>query len=142
MRFLLPIVAGQWIFVCSLPLHAQPIPADLTPSQTRLTLAQTPPAEAAAVSSQAVATQPPAPGSPGIPAPKSPAKKSATPTASESKPRIQDPLLDRNRPKNCLLQFFEEQTVQCGEVEVVLPDRKSTRLNSSHEWISRMPSSA
>ena len=25
---------------------------------------------------------------------------------------------------------------------VVLPDRKSTRLNSSHEWISRMPSSA
>ena len=22
------------------------------------------------------------------------------------------------------------------------PDRKSTRLNSSHEWISRMPSSA
>ena len=24
----------------------------------------------------------------------------------------------------------------------VLPDRKSTRLNSSHEWISRMPSSA
>src|ERR1044071_7516342 len=23
-----------------------------------------------------------------------------------------------------------------------LPDRKSTRLNSSHEWISRMPSSA
>ena len=25
---------------------------------------------------------------------------------------------------------------------VVRPDRKSTRLNSSHEWISRMPSSA
>ena len=24
----------------------------------------------------------------------------------------------------------------------VLEDRKSTRLNSSHEWISRMPSSA
>ena len=24
----------------------------------------------------------------------------------------------------------------------VHPDRKSTRLNSSHEWISRMPSSA
>ena len=24
----------------------------------------------------------------------------------------------------------------------VLKDRKSTRLNSSHEWISRMPSSA
>ena len=27
-------------------------------------------------------------------------------------------------------------------LERVLGDRKSTRLNSSHEWISRMPSSA
>ena len=27
-------------------------------------------------------------------------------------------------------------------VQPVQPDRKSTRLNSSHEWISRMPSSA
>ena len=25
---------------------------------------------------------------------------------------------------------------------VIVSDRKSTRLNSSHEWISRMPSSA
>ena len=25
---------------------------------------------------------------------------------------------------------------------MAMPDRKSTRLNSSHEWISRMPSSA
>ena len=25
---------------------------------------------------------------------------------------------------------------------LIPPDRKSTRLNSSHEWISRMPSSA
>ena len=30
-------------------------------------------------------------------------------------------------------------TAQCGACTV---DRKSTRLNSSHEWISRMPSSA
>ena len=29
----------------------------------------------------------------------------------------------------------------CGD-EITLSDRKSTRLNSSHEWISRMPSSA
>ena len=29
-----------------------------------------------------------------------------------------------------------------GDVEKVFADRKSTRLNSSHEWISRMPSSA
>ena len=28
------------------------------------------------------------------------------------------------------------------EQQVKLLDRKSTRLNSSHEWISRMPSSA
>ena len=26
--------------------------------------------------------------------------------------------------------------------QVMATDRKSTRLNSSHEWISRMPSSA
>ena len=29
-----------------------------------------------------------------------------------------------------------------GTVHVIFQDRKSTRLNSSHEWISRMPSSA
>ena len=29
-----------------------------------------------------------------------------------------------------------------SELKVVSLDRKSTRLNSSHEWISRMPSSA
>ena len=28
------------------------------------------------------------------------------------------------------------------KVTVTYKDRKSTRLNSSHEWISRMPSSA
>ena len=29
-----------------------------------------------------------------------------------------------------------------SHVDVRIEDRKSTRLNSSHEWISRMPSSA
>ena len=29
-----------------------------------------------------------------------------------------------------------------GIILLVVLDRKSTRLNSSHEWISRMPSSA
>ena len=29
-----------------------------------------------------------------------------------------------------------------GFIFILLGDRKSTRLNSSHEWISRMPSSA
>ena len=34
-------------------------------------------------------------------------------------------------------------SVAMGKVaKVVSQDRKSTRLNSSHEWISRMPSSA
>ena len=28
------------------------------------------------------------------------------------------------------------------DADLVIQDRKSTRLNSSHEWISRMPSSA
>ena len=40
------------------------------------------------------------------------------------------------------LVFFSAQRAR---VEAMLPigrDRKSTRLNSSHEWISRMPSSA
>ena len=32
--------------------------------------------------------------------------------------------------------------VVVGDGIVVAQDRKSTRLNSSHEWISRMPSSA
>ena len=31
---------------------------------------------------------------------------------------------------------------ESGRWEKYGPDRKSTRLNSSHEWISRMPSSA
>ena len=35
------------------------------------------------------------------------------------------------------------QTIQLsGAYDVTSIDRKSTRLNSSHEWISRMPSSA
>ena len=43
-------------------------------------------------------------------------------------------------------EFIEENSFRPVS-ELVLPedgelDRKSTRLNSSHEWISRMPSSA
>ena len=33
-------------------------------------------------------------------------------------------------------------TFSMAALAVTAPDRKSTRLNSSHEWISRMPSSA
>ena len=40
-----------------------------------------------------------------------------------------------------LLQWLIDLEIQVVEYPKVL-DRKSTRLNSSHEWISRMPSSA
>ena len=41
-------------------------------------------------------------------------------------------VLDREHPENSHVDVSVEIT----------SDRKSTRLNSSHEWISRMPSSA
>ena len=37
---------------------------------------------------------------------------------------------------------FPSGTLGVREVAAYEVDRKSTRLNSSHEWISRMPSSA
>ena len=37
---------------------------------------------------------------------------------------------------------FEAKTQISDVLDELIPDRKSTRLNSSHEWISRMPSSA
>ena len=36
----------------------------------------------------------------------------------------------------------ERDDYRSEKSDVVRTDRKSTRLNSSHEWISRMPSSA
>ena len=42
-------------------------------------------------------------------------------------------------------RVFEDSMLMKGYVEqytIIKKDRKSTRLNSSHEWISRMPSSA
>ena len=38
------------------------------------------------------------------------------------------------------IAVYQEQVMQIAQT--VAGDRKSTRLNSSHEWISRMPSSA
>ena len=37
---------------------------------------------------------------------------------------------------------YPTRGVRAGEPNRFVIDRKSTRLNSSHEWISRMPSSA
>ena len=37
---------------------------------------------------------------------------------------------------------FPYQKAKGGSLPRIWVDRKSTRLNSSHEWISRMPSSA
>ena len=39
-------------------------------------------------------------------------------------------------------QIVEKGMSYVPQIANVFPDRKSTRLNSSHEWISRMPSSA
>ena len=39
--------------------------------------------------------------------------------------------------EKAILQAIAESQSRCN-----ILDRKSTRLNSSHEWISRMPSSA
>mgnify|MGYP002416329996 CR=1 FL=1 len=47
----------------------------------------------------------------------------------------------------CAARELEEETGYCSDdltriLSLKTTDRKSTRLNSSHEWISRMPSSA
>ena len=41
---------------------------------------------------------------------------------------------------NTIYFYSDIATTPCAELNRL--DRKSTRLNSSHEWISRMPSSA
>ena len=45
-----------------------------------------------------------------------------------------------------VIMLAQEEARRLGHnfvgTEQILLDRKSTRLNSSHEWISRMPSSA
>ena len=48
------------------------------------------------------------------------------------------------RIKCCLSEIwnFADRWLSAYADTVSDPDRKSTRLNSSHEWISRMPSSA
>ena len=50
---------------------------------------------------------------------------------------IRKGVYDRSQPKGYII---DKQSVD--ELKIIMRDRKSTRLNSSHEWISRMPSSA
>ena len=95
------------------------IPENLTPTQTRLVLAQASPG--AAVSSQAVATQPQPPTSARLKVPASKQKKPVSDATSNTNPTVVDPLLDLNRPRGCQLGLLEEQTLRCGEVEVFLP---------------------
>ena len=41
-----------------------------------------------------------------------------------------------------LIELMKEHDLSELDLKQADKDRKSTRLNSSHEWISRMPSSA
>lgn len=75
----------------------------------------------AAVSSEAVATQPKIPEQLPIPTPtQKTLKPSPAPAGAVAGPI--DPLLDPSRPRNCQLTVAKEQTVSCGEVEVILPE--------------------
>lgn len=101
---------------------AEPSLEDITPSQTRLFLAQANPGSAAAVSSQAVATQPEAPkraeeATPPQPAAPTPPPPSPAPDGLQ----ILDPRLDPDRPKSSQLNITAEQTFSCGEISVTLP---------------------
>ena len=53
-----------------------------------------------------------------------------------------DILGDINRRRGKIMNVDSKSLTSIVKAEVPLADRKSTRLNSSHEWISRMPSSA
>ena len=52
------------------------------------------------------------------------------------------PAAEEPRPEfSVFIAALKQQALAAG-VSQATADRKSTRLNSSHEWISRMPSSA
>lgn len=100
----------------------EPSLGETSPSHGRLTLAQSSPGSAAAVSSQAVATQPNIPlrANENLPPrPPAPTPTPATPPSAER--RVLDPRLDPNRPKDSQLSVASEQTLTCGGIPVVLP---------------------
>ena len=49
-------------------------------------------------------------------------------------------MVNRTQARDAVYLVHAARTL--GDVGAGITDRKSTRLNSSHEWISRMPSSA
>ena len=61
---------------------------------------------------------------------------------------LQDPFLNALRKERVPVSIYLVNGIKLqGQIDsfdqfVVLLDRKSTRLNSSHEFVSRMPSSA
>lgn len=88
-----------------------------------LAQSQNPGAAAAAVSSEALQNQPgrlsvPPPPTPAVP-PASPAPDRSRLAVNRSKPI--DPLLDTRRPRNSQLTVENEQKLDCGGVEVVVP---------------------
>ena len=65
----------------------------------------------------------------------------------ETMPRFEQPLVDAmgaagQTPFRILIATILSLRTKDTLTAVVAPDRKSTRLNSSHEFVSRMPSSA
>ena len=60
-----------------------------------------------------------------------------------NEPNFTQPLMYRRvRAAQPVVQRYAAQLLAEGTIDAGTVDRKSTRLNSSHEWISRMPSSA
>ena len=65
-------------------------------------------------------------------------------TAPKSVDTLEEDMLDVQPIRDLVLSLDPDSFPNGKIVACVakLGDRKSTRLNSSHEWISRMPSSA
>lgn len=119
--FHFPPVALSLLWSSACILKAEPSLQDIAPTQTRLVLAQAG-SGASAISSQAVQNQPQVPlraGESLPPAPPPPPPPANPPAPAEE--QVLDPRLDLTRPKNCQLDITGEQTLTCGQVQVVVP---------------------
>ena len=56
--------------------------------------------------------------------------------------RLWKSIVRRMRKYSAPIDIYQESDMIIRTIRDMFTDRKSTRLNSSHEWISRMPSSA